>query len=130
MKGNRFEINGITEGSWTQVNVTNIGVGWVWTAYIQKDGAQTDEPPKQEIPNKQDKTQRLFVGKVTASKLNVRTWAGTDYPTIKSYPQLSKGNLVDVMNFTQKADDGSEWYYIRIAGEYYGFVSVKYIQKQ
>lgn len=130
MKGNRFEINGTTDGSWTQVNVANIGVGWVWTAYIKIDGAQTNEPPKQEISNKQDKTQRLFVGKVTASKLNVRTWAGTDYPTIKSYPQLSKGNLVDVMNFTQKADDGSEWYYIRIAGEYYGFVSSKYIQKQ
>ena len=95
-----------------------------------EDGAQTDEPPKQEIPNKQDKTQRLLVGKVTASKLNVRTWAGTEFPTIKSYPQLSKGNLVDVMNYTQKADDGSEWYYIRIAGEYYGFVSAKYIQKQ
>ena len=130
MKGNRFEINGIKDGFWTQVNVAEIGVGWVWTAYIQKDGAQTDEPPKQEIPNKQDKTQRLFVGKVTASKLNVRTWAGTDYPTIKSYPQLSKGNLVDVMNFTQKDDDGSEWYYIRIAGKYYGFVSAEYIQKQ
>ena len=130
MKGNRFEINGTTDGSWTQVNVANIGVGWVWTAYIKIDGAQTNEPPKQEISNKQDKTQRLFVGKVTASKLNVRTWAGTDYPTIKSYPQLSKGNLVDVMNFTQKADDGSEWYYIRTAGEYYGFVSSKYIQKQ
>lgn len=130
MKGNRFEINGVTSGNWTQVNVANIGVGWVWTAYIKIDGAQTNEPPKQEISNKQDKTQRLFVGKVTASKLNVRTWTGTDYPTIKSYPQLSKGNLVDVMNFTQKADDGSEWYYIRIAGEYYGFVSSKYIQKQ
>ena len=130
MKGNRFEINGVTSGNWTQVNVANIGVGWVWTAYIKIDGAQINEPPKQEISNKQDKTQRLFVGKVTASKLNVRTWTGTDYPTIKSYPQLSKGNLVDVMNFTQKADDGSEWYYIRIAGEYYGFVSSKYIQKQ
>lgn len=130
MKGNRFEINGIKDGFWTQVKVAGIGVGWVWTAYVKKDGSQSSEPPKQEISNKQDKTQRLFVGKVTASVLNVRTWAGTEYPTIKSYPQLSKGNLVDVMNFTQKADDGSEWYYIRIAGEYYGFVSSKYIQKQ
>lgn len=130
MKGNRFEINGVTSGNWTQVNVANIGVGWVWTAYIQKDGAQTNEPPKQEIPNKQDKTQRLFVGRVTANVLNVRTWAGTEFPTIKSYPQLSKGNLVDVMNYTQKANDGSEWYYIRINGKYHGFVSAKYIQKQ
>ena len=130
MKGNRFEINGVTSGKWTQVNVAGIGVGWIWTEYIQKDGVQTAEPPKQEITNKQDKTQRLFVGKVTASALNVRTWAGTEFPQIKSYPTLNRGNLVDVMNYTQKADDGSKWYYIRIANKYYGFVSAKYIVRQ
>ena len=130
MKGNRFEINGVTSGKWTQVNVAGIGVGWVWTGYIQKDGAQSSEPPKQEIANKQDKTQRLFVGKVTASVLNVRTWAGTEFPQIKSYPTLNRGNLVDVMNYTQKAADGSDWYYIRIAGKYHGFVSAKYIERQ
>ncbi len=130
MKGNRFEINGVTSGSWTQVNVANIGVGWVWTDYTQKDGVQSAEPPKEEISNKQDKTQRLFVGKVTASVLNVRTWAGTEYPQIKSYPTLNRGNLVDVMNFTQTAADGSFWYYIRIAGKYYGFVSAEYIERQ
>ena len=130
MKGNRFEVNGVTSGNWTQVNVANIGVGWVWTGYTKKDGVQTAEPPKQEITNKQDKTQRLFVGKVTASALNVRTWAGTEFPQIKSYPTLGNGNLVDVMNYTQTADDGSKWYYIRIAGKYHGFVSAKYIERQ
>lgn len=130
MKGNRFEINGITDRSWTQVKVTGIGVGWIWTAYIKKDGSQSTKPPKQEISNKQDKTQRLFVGKVTASILNVRTWAGTEHPQIKSYPTLKKGNLVDVMNFTQTAADGGQWYYIRIAGKYYGFVSAQYIKQK
>ena len=130
MKRNRFEINGVTSGKWTQVNVAGIGVGWVWTGYIQKDGTQSSEPPKQEIADKQDKTQRLFVGKVTASALNVRTWAGTEFPQIKSYPTLNRGNLVDVMNYTQTADDGSKWYYIRIAGKYHGFVSAEYIQRQ
>lgn len=130
MKGNRFEINGIKDGFWTQVNVVEIGVGWVWTAYVKKDGSQSSEPPKQEINNKQDKTQRLFVGKVTAGVLNVRTWAGTEHPQIKSYPTLNKGNLVDVMNFTQEAADGEQWYYIRIDGKYHGFVSAKYILKQ
>ena len=130
MKGNRFEINGVTSGKWTQVNVAGIGVGWIWTEYIQKDGAQTSEPPKQEITNKQDKTQRLFVGKVTASALNVRTWAGTEFPQIKSYPTLARGNLVDVMNYTQKASDSSDWYYIRIAEKYHGFVSAEYIKRQ
>lgn len=70
-----------------------------------------------------------WVGKVTASTLNVRTWAGTANPQIKSYPTLKEGNLVDVCD-SVKASDGSTWYYIRIAGKYYGFVSAKYIQKQ
>ena len=128
MKGDRFEIDGKTSGMWTHVKVANIGVGWVATKYIRKDGDASNKPT--EIVGKQDKTQRLFVGRVTASKLNVRTWAGTEFPQIKSYPTLDEGNLVDVMNFTQKANDGSEWYYIRINGKYHGFVSAKYIQKQ
>lgn len=69
-----------------------------------------------------------WVGKVTANKLNVRTWAGTEYAQLKSYPTLAKGNLVDVCD-TIKAKDGASWYYIRIAGKYFGFVSTKYICK-
>lgn len=69
-----------------------------------------------------------FVGKVTASTLNVRTWAGTENTQLKSYPVLAKGNLVDVCD-TVKAKDGTSWYYIRIAGKYFGFVSAKYICK-
>ena len=69
-----------------------------------------------------------WVGEVTAQSLNVRTWAGTDFKNIKSYPTLAKTNLVDVCD-TVKAADGSVWYYIRIAGKYYGFVSAKYIKK-
>lgn len=125
--GNRVEINGVTSGKWTQVKVAGIGIGWCWTGYLQKDGAT--EQKATEITNKQDKTKRLFVGKVTATALNVRTWAGAAFPKIKSYPVLNYGNLVDVMNYTQKSDDGVEWYYVRIAGLYHGFVSSKYIQK-
>lgn len=69
-----------------------------------------------------------WVGKVTANTLNVRTWAGAENPQIKSYPVLAKGNLVDVCD-TVKAKDKSDWYYIRIAGKYFGFVSAKYIGK-
>ena len=69
-----------------------------------------------------------FVGKVTANKLNVRTWAGTENPQLKSYPVLAKGNLVDVCD-TIKAKDGTDWHYIRIAGKYFGFASAKYICK-
>lgn len=69
-----------------------------------------------------------WVGKVTANTLNVRTWAGTEYAQLKSYPTLAKGNLVDVCD-TIKAKNGASWYYIRIAGKYFGFVSTKYICK-
>lgn len=69
-----------------------------------------------------------FVGKVTASKLNVRTWAGTENPRIKSYPSLSKGNLVDVCD-TVKDTNGADWYYVKIAGQFFGFVSAQYVER-
>lgn len=125
-KENRVEINGEKSGMWTKVKVAGIGIGWVATKYLQIDGVKNTTTT---ISKKQDKTQRLYTGQVTASGLNVRTWAGAEYPNIKKYPTLSSGNKVDVMNFTQKAKDGSSWYYIRIAGKYFGFVSAKYIKK-
>lgn len=125
-KGNRVEINGEKSGMWTKVKVAGIGIGWAATKYLQIDGVKNTTAT---ISKKQDKTQRLYTGQVTASSLNVRTWAGAEYPNIKKYPTLNKGNKVDVMNFTQKAKDGVSWYYIRIAGKYFGFVSTKYICK-
>lgn len=71
---------------------------------------------------------RKFVGKVTAYNLNVRSQPSKTAANIKSYPTISNGNLVDVCD-TVKASDGSEWYYVRIAGKYYGYVSAKYIAK-
>ena len=125
-KGNRVEINGEKSGMWTKVKVAGIGIGWAATKYLEIDGVKNTTTT---ISKKQDKTQRLHTGQVTASSLNVRTWAGAEYPNIKKYPTLNKGNKVDVMNFTQKAKDGASWYYIRIAGKYFGFVSAKYIKK-
>ena len=126
-KGNRVEISGEKSGMWTKVKVAGIGIGWAATKYLQIDGTQNTTATV--ITKKQNKTQRLFTGQVTASSLNVRTWAGAEYPNIKKYPTLNKENKVDVMNFTQKASDGNSWYYIRIAGKYFGFVSAKYIKK-
>lgn len=125
-KGNRVEINGEKSGMWTKVKVAGIGIGWAATKYLQVDGAE-NKPTT--ITNKQNKTQRLFVGKVSAASTVVRTWAGSNYPSIKKWPKLVRGNLVDVMNFTQKATNGASWYYVRIAGKYYGFVAVKNIQR-
>ena len=125
-KGNRVEINGEKSGMWTKVKVAGIGIGWAATKYLQVDGAE-NKPTT--ITNKQNKTQRLFVGKVSAASTVVRTWAGGNYPSIKKWPKLVRGNLVDVMNFTQKAANGASWYYVRIAGKYYGFVAAKDIKK-
>lgn len=128
MAGNRFEIDGKTDGKWTHIRDVSTGtVGWVWTAYIKTDGQQ--ETPPQVIVDKQDKNQVIFKGRVTASELNVRTWAGTEFPNIKKIPVLDQGKEVEVMNYTQKAADGSKWYYVRMKGKYYGFVSTKYIEK-
>ena len=67
-------------------------------------------------------------GVVTASLLNVRAWAGTSYPNIKSYPVLKRWTPVEVCD-QLSADDGSLWYYIRIDARVYGFVSAKYISR-
>ena len=75
-------------------------------------------------PNKTE----VFVGKVTANVLNVRSWAGISNPNIRSYPQLANGNLVSVCD-SILANDKSEWYYVKIAGKWFGFVSAKYITR-
>ena len=75
-------------------------------------------------PNKTE----VFVGKVTAGLLNVRSWAGTSNPKIKSYPLLAKGNMISVCD-SILANDKTEWYYVKIAGKYYGFVSAAWITK-
>ncbi len=72
---------------------------------------------------------RLFVGRCIADELNVRTWAGTEYDTIKSWPKLGAGNLVDVIDYTQKDKNGENWYYIRIANQFYGFVKAEFIAR-
>ena len=69
-----------------------------------------------------------WVGRVTANKLNVRSWAGKNNGNIKSYPYLYKDNKVDVCD-TLKDNLGNKWYYVLIKNKYYGFVSAKYIEK-
>ena len=69
-----------------------------------------------------------WVGKVTASALNVRSWAGTSYANIQSYPLLKRGNLVSVCDTVNDAN-GNAWYYVKIAGKYYGFVSAEFVTR-
>lgn len=67
-----------------------------------------------------------WVGKCTANRLNVRTGNGVKYPIFKYYPILEYGNLVDVCD-SLRDDRGKTWYYIRIAGRYFAWVSSAYI---
>lgn len=97
--------------------------GYVWIDY----GVAADQTSTA-TAIKLNKTPK-YVAKVTATELNVRSWAGTENPKIKKWPLLKKGNLVDVCD-TIRAADKSKWNYIRIAGKYYGFVAKKCLKKQ
>lgn len=69
-----------------------------------------------------------WVGKVdNCSVLNVRTGAGTEYGKLQAWPQLRKGNLVDVLGEV-KASTGKTWYYVSIQGNK-GYVHSAYIAK-
>ncbi len=70
----------------------------------------------------------VFYGKVAATTLNVRTWAGTNNSRLKSVPEIRGGKVIEVLDWL-RANDGEVWYYIRINGSIYGFVYAKYIQK-
>ena len=84
----------------------------------------TVTPVTSDTPSKTPK----WVGKIKQNNVPVRTWAGKENSQLKSYPTLNKGNLIDVCD-TVKSAGGNKWYYVRIAGKYYGFVWSKYIQK-
>lgn len=66
-------------------------------------------------------------GVVTASELNVRTYAGTEHKTV-SFSPLKKNAVVGVCD-SVKDSKGVVWYYIKYNNKY-GFVSSKYITKQ
>lgn len=63
-------------------------------------------------------------GKVTASSLRVRKWAGTENEEC-SFSPLKKGTKVGVCSAI-RADDGSVWYYILLNGKH-GFVHSDYV---
>lgn len=92
---------------------------------IVTDGAARVAAPSEVAGKTLCKTQK-FEGRVTASELNVRTWAGTENPTC-SFSPLKNGVIVSVCD-EAKAADGGLWYYIKYKGKY-GFVSAKYIAK-
>ena len=96
--------------------------GYVWIDYGTTEDQKSTETAVQlsKVPK--------WVGMVNTAELNVRSWPGKENPTIKKYPYLAQNNLVDVCD-TIKAKDGTDWYYVRIVGKYYGFVAAQYINR-
>lgn len=68
-----------------------------------------------------------WVGKVTASILNVRTEPMRDCSKLQAWPQLKNGNLVDVLGEVIGADK-KIWYYVNIQGNK-GYVHSAYVEK-
>ena len=126
-KGQRFEVDGQKSGEWVHVKVAGYGIGYMHEDYVVYDTAPSAPSTGDSDSGSLNRTPQ-WVGKVTADVLNVRTWAGTNNPLIKSWPKLGNGNLVDVCDSVNAAD-GSKWYYIRIDGRIYGFVHSAYIAR-
>lgn len=114
----RFQMkNGLTiDGQYGPASKTKLVV-----LYNAKVGGNSSESKN---PSKTPK----WVGMVNTAELNVRIGAGTGNSKLAAYPLLKQRNLVDVCD-TVYAADGTDWYYIRIAGKYFGYVCAKYISK-
>lgn len=122
-KGNLVDVTD-ESGTRYQVKIADKFIGYVEKNNIKDPNAVVVKPSAST-----NKTKYPFVGEVTASELNVRTGAGTNYGKLSSYPILKRGNLVDVLK-VKKDTSGNKWYQIRIAGKYTGYVSAQYIKKK
>lgn len=94
------------------------------------DKSSSTTTTTQTISGRLNKTPK-WTGKVTASELNIRKGAGTQFANLTSYPRLKKGATVGVCD-SMKASNGDTWYYIKISGskgDKYGFAHSKYITK-
>ncbi len=100
----------------------HVKIAGKYFGYVEKNRIKN---PNEKKPTK---SPYPFVGKVTASKLNVRKKPGTGQPLLSEYPQLNKDNLVDVLGETNDSQ-GTKWYKVSIAKKYAGYVSAKYITK-
>lgn len=87
--------------------------------------SNTTDNKSEESNNKLNTTEK-WIGKVTASALNVRSWAGTEN-SLCSFGPLKNGVKVSVCD-TVKDSKKADWYYVRYNGKY-GFVYAEHIKK-
>ena len=50
-------------------------------------------------------------------------------PNLKLFVNEQRGNLIGICDMLI-ASDGTRWYYIQIAGKYFGGVSARYIERE
>ena len=58
--------------------------------------------------------------------VNVRSGAGTTYPTITGCPMVNVGTTVTVIATIRGADD-HDWYYVELPGPYYGYMRSDFV---
>lgn len=119
--------NGTSVTCYGYYNVDN-NVKWLYIKYNNYIGYVSSQYLKEATTTSSAAITYPFIGECTGNGVAVRTWAGTNYSMIKSWPTLNKGNKVDVLK-SVKATDGKEWYYVKIANKYNGFVYGDYIKK-
>ena len=120
-------------GSWYYVVINNKIYGFVPASSVSKTKVSTSssKPASSTTSSSSSgslNTKTKWNGIVTADVLNVRTWAGTENPNLKSVPTIKYNTKVGVCD-SVKAKDGSTWYYIVINNKTYGFVHSDYIKK-
>lgn len=106
-QGNRFEVDGQTNGKWAHCNVSGT-IGWVSKNYIKYDTATTQETV-------------LFRGKVTTNLYTHKT-ASLQSDHLTSYPILEKGQIINVLA------EKTESYYFEYNGKH-GFCSKKFVER-
>ncbi len=101
-----------TNNGWYKVKLSNGKIGWASSDYINRTNNSNN--------NSQNGTSISGYGKVTASALNVRSGAGTNYSVVTKAYQGDKVELLESSN---------GWYKIKLSNGKVGWARSDYITK-
>ncbi|MGL5346210.1 MAG: SH3 domain-containing protein [Peptostreptococcaceae bacterium] len=109
-KGDKVEILE-TSGGWNKVKLSNGKVGWASAEYISTSSNPTN-------PSEPTNPSTGKIGTVTASALNIRSGAGTNYSVVtKAY----KGDKVEIL------ETSGGWNKVKLSNGKVGWASAEYI---
>ncbi len=115
-KGDKVNLLESSNG-WYKVKLSNGKVGWASSDYITKINNSNNDLSNN---NSQSGTSISGYGKVTASTLNVRSGAGTNYSVVTKVYKGDKVNLLESSN---------GWYKVKLSNGKVGWASSDYITK-